>query len=71
MCPKCASAEVIKQGREHTQPFRQKYRCQQCSRHFDDLTEAIFAGHHQPLRVWILCRYFMGLNRSNQQMAQE
>jgi hypothetical protein len=38
---------------------------------FDDLTDTIFAGHHQPLRVWILCLYFMGLNRSNQQSAQE
>jgi len=37
----------------------------------DDLSNTIFAGHHQPLRVWILCLYFMGLNLSNQQIAQE
>ena len=30
-----------------------------------------FAGHHQPLRVWILCLYFMGLNLSNSQIAKE
>jgi len=30
-----------------------------------------FRGHHQPLRVWILCLYFMGLNLSNEQIAQE
>ena len=29
------------------------------------------AGHHQPLRVWILCLYLMGLNLSNSQIAQE
>jgi hypothetical protein len=29
------------------------------------------AAHHQPLRTWILCLYFMGLNLSNQQIAQE
>ena len=29
------------------------------------------APHHQPLRVWILCLYFMGLNLSNRQIAQE
>ena len=29
------------------------------------------AGHHPPLRVWILCLYFMGLNLSNAQIAQE
>ena len=37
----------------------------------DDLTGTIFAGHHQPLRVWILCLYFMGLNLSNSQIAKE
>jgi hypothetical protein len=35
------------------------------------LTDTIFAGHHQPLRVWILCLYLMGLNLSNRQIAQE
>lgn len=29
------------------------------------------AGHHQPLRTWMICRYLMGLNLSNQQIAQE
>ena len=29
------------------------------------------AGHHQPLRVWVLCLYFMGLNLSNRQIAGE
>lgn len=28
-------------------------------------------GRHQPLRVWIGCLYLMGLNLSNQQIAQE
>src|SRR3712207_6042880 len=26
---------------------------------------------HQPLRVWVLCLYFMGLNLSNRQIAAE
>jgi len=34
-------------------------------------TGTIFAGRHEPLRVWILCLYFMGLNLSNEQTAQE
>jgi hypothetical protein len=38
---------------------------------FDDLTDTVLAGHHQPLRVWVLCLYFMGLNLSNQQIAKE
>jgi len=31
----------------------------------------VFAGHHQPLRTWILCLYLMGLNLSNPQIAHE
>ena len=52
-------------------------RCPSCEsqdvikRGFDDLTDTIFAGHHQPLKVWILCLYFMGLNVSNEQIAHE
>jgi len=29
------------------------------------------AGRHQPLRLWMLCLYFMGLNLSNRQIASE
>jgi len=35
------------------------------------VTDTIFAGHHQPLKVWVLCLYFMGLNVSNEQISQE
>jgi transposase-like protein len=70
-CPHCASTQVTKQGRDATQPARQKYHCTACKRYFDDLTGTVFAGHHQPLRVWILCLYFMGLNLSHRQIAQE
>jgi hypothetical protein len=51
--------------------IRQRYQCKDCSAHFDDLTGTIFAGHHQPLRVWMLCLYLMGLNLSSRQIAQE
>ena len=70
-CPRCDSLQITKQGRDDTQSERQRYLCQSCERRFDDLTDTIFAGHHQPLRVWILCRYCMGLNLSNHQIAQE
>jgi transposase-like protein len=70
-CPLCDSAAVTKQGRDETQPERQRYLCKSRDRRFDDLTGTIFAGHHQPLRVWILCLYFLGLNLSNHQNAQE
>ena len=71
MCPHCESPEITKQGRDETQPERQRYQCKSCERRFDDLTDTIFAGHHQPLCIWILCSYLMGLNLSNAQIAQE
>ena len=70
-CPRCNSSKIIKQGRDETQPERQRSLCQSGEQRFDDVTDTIFAGHHQPLRVWILCLYFMGLNLSNHHMAQE
>lgn len=70
-CPHCESKEVVKNGHDTTEPCRQRYRCNGCNRCFDDLTGTVFAGHHQPLRVWMLCSYFMGLNLSNQQIAGE
>ena len=70
-CPACDSAAVARHGRDDTQPHRQRYRCKCCGSRFDDLTGTVLAGHHQPLRVWVLCLYFMGLNLSNRQIAQE
>jgi transposase-like protein len=70
-CPGCGSAAVIRDGHDDTQPNRQRYRCKACAGRFDDLTGTALAGHHQPLRVWVLCLYFMGLNLSNRQIAQE
>lgn len=42
-----------------------------CLSRFDDLSDTIFAKHHQPLQTWILCLYLMGLNLSTHQIAQE
>ena len=62
MCPSCQSTQVIKRGFDDTEPARQRYECHDCDTRFDDLTDTIFAGHHQPLKVWVWCLYFMGLN---------
>jgi transposase-like protein len=70
-CPGCGSAAVIRNGHDETQPHRQRYLCKACRGRFDDLTDTVLAGHHQPLRVWVLCLYLMGLNLSNQQIAEE
>jgi transposase-like protein len=71
LCPHCRNEHVIKFGRDETQENRQRYRCKSCGRCFDDLTGTIFEGHHRPLRTWILCLYFMGLNLSNSQISKE
>jgi transposase-like protein len=70
-CPHCSSDSVIKNGRDDTQPHRQRYECRGCHLRFDDLTDTIFAGHHQPLQTWIACLYLMGLNLSGLQIAGE
>ena len=71
ICPSCASATVVRNGRDDTQYERRRYVCKSCGSRFDDLSGTILAGHHQPLRVWVLCLYFMGLNLSNLQIAKE
>ena len=70
-CPACGSPQITKRGFHTQQTERQRYECQACQRQFDDLTETIFEGHHQPLKVWVLCLYLMGLNLSNEQIAAE
>src|SRR4051812_9955965 len=70
-CPACSSNAVIKNGRDDTQPNRQRYECRSCHQRFDDLTDTIFAGHHQPLRTWTVCLYLMALNFSGWWIAAE
>ena len=70
-CPECDSAAVIRSGHDEAQPHRQRYLCKACHGRFDDLTGTVLAGHHQPLREWVLCLYLMGLNLSNRQIAEE
>jgi transposase-like protein len=70
-CPACGSGTVVRDGFGEIQAHRQRYRCKACAGRFDDLTGTLLAGHHQPLRVWVLCLYFMGLNLSTRQIAQE
>jgi len=69
-CPRCS--EEVKRNGYHNKAARQRYVCQDgCCGHFDDLTGTVFEGHHQPLEVWLLCLYLMGLNLSNRQIAAE
>jgi len=70
-CSGCGSPAVVRDGCDDTQPDRQRHPCKTCASRFDHLGGTVLAGHHQPLRVWVLCLYFMGLNLSNQQTAEE
>ena len=70
-CARCGSGTIRKRGFHNRHTHRQRYRCGECQAQFDDLTGSIFEGHHQPLRVWMIGLYLMGLNLSNQQIAKE
>ena len=70
-CIECGSKIITKRGKHETYASRQRYVCSDCGRHFDDLTDTLFEGRHQPLQTWIVCLYLMGLNVSNQQIAKE
>jgi transposase-like protein len=70
-CPACSGASVVRDGCDDRQAHRQRYRCKRCAGRFDDLTGTVLAGHHQPLRVWVLCLHLMGLNLPNRRIAQE
>ena len=70
-CPHCDSQDVIKRGKDDTERCRQRYECKACKKRFDDLTNTVFAGHHRPLKTWMLFLYFMGLNLSTTQIARE
>jgi transposase-like protein len=69
--PGCGSSAVVRHGGGDTQRHRQRYRCKACAGRFDGLTGTVLAGHHQPLRVWVLCLYCRGLNPSDRQIAGE
>ena len=71
ICPHCNSAEIIKRGKDDQNKHNQRYECNSCSKRFDDTTGTIFSGRHQPLKIWILFLYFMGLNLSTSQIAKE
>ena len=70
-CPRCTSDNITRQGKDESQPEKQRYFCKNCQRKFDDLTLSVFSGHHQPLKIWVSCLHLMSLNVSNSQIAQE
>ncbi len=70
-CPHCGSGEAIRRGFDGPERHLRRYECKSCGRRVGGLTGTVLSGHHQPLSTWVLCLYFMGLNLSNAQIAQE
>src|ERR671917_82391 len=71
VCLHCRGTAVVRNGHDDRERHRQRYLCKACKYRFDDLTGTVLAGHHQPVSTWILGSYFMGVNLSNRQIAQE
>ena len=71
ICPKCQSGEHERHGHHNACEHRYRYQCKKCSKYFDDLANTVFQGHHQPLKVWIICLYLMSLNLSNAQISKD
>ena len=71
ICPQCGSGSIVRNGKDTAHPDNQHYRCKDCNKYFDDLTDTIFSGSQQPLHHWITVLYLMNLNVSNAQIAKE
>jgi len=70
-CPRCASDSCETSGTTKKSAYGKKYHCTDCGRHFNDLTDTIFAESNLPLKSWMCCLYLMNLNTSNRQISQE
>ena len=70
-CVHCNEMNVVKNGHDENHPDKQRYRCNNCHRNFDDLSDTIFSGSNKSLKVWIVALYLMGLNLSNLQLSKE
>lgn len=70
-CVQCNSDSICCNGHHKSQPHRQLYKCKDCEKYFDDLTDSIFMGSHLPLKAWITAIYLLGLNLSASQIAKE
>ena len=70
VCPRCQSHTYKRNGYHNSCEHRHRYQCKSCFKNFDDLTLTVFEGHRQPLKAWILCLYFIGLNISNSQITK-
>ena len=71
ICPNCESCDVKKSGFNFQNKYQQHYKCKRCKKKFDDLTGTVFAKHNLSVALMVIFLYFLGLNLSNNQIAQE
>lgn len=71
VCTHCGSGWHKRQVHHNTCEHRYRYQCMEYQKYFDDLANTVFQGHHQPLKIWIVCLYLMGLNLSYAQISKE
>ena len=69
-CVECQSTEISRNGFVRSSGCW-RYLCKACGKNFDDMSSTVLSGNHLPVRNWVLCLYFMGLNVSNRQIAEE
>lgn len=67
--PSCAAKPVMTRGFHDTAPARQRSACPAGAPRFEARTDPIFAGPHQPLTVWSVCRDVLGLPVANEPSA--
>ena len=70
-CPRCDSNNCTVIAKATEDDPNQKYGCDDCNRHFNDLTGTLFQHSKIPLKSWMCCLHLMGLNVSNRQIAKE
>lgn len=71
VCPRCSSNDCKPTKKPTPGDPNQHYFCNQCGRHFNDLSDTIFKSSNLSLKSWMCCLYLMGLNISNRQISQE
>lgn len=70
-CPNCESKDIKKSGFNFQNKLQQHYKCKICKKKFDDLTGTVFSKHNISAPKMVIFLYLLGLNLSNNQIAQE
>lgn len=70
-CPRCQSQNVGSWGKYHRRPGLKRYRCKDCKRTFNDLTNTIFAGSKLSLCHWVLATFLLCLCCSSRRICRE